>query len=546
MAGIPLPALDVRAPQQPDLMQNMGNLMALKNAQQQMQLRQQLAPYQLQDAQNQAQLSALNTQKAQADLNDRNAMTKALNQWDGKDYGSLAHLALQNGASGPAVMGIQQQALALRDTASKIAASDAITGSKNAETLKNQLDMAAGSLNSVLQAPDAQMPQTLLNVAQQLAQQKRPDGTPLLDQQHLQMAQSLAQQGPDAIKKALPMFQKSLQAFSVQLDDAQKQASAAAEQAAAAEKNWQMQNGGTQAMADARYRNILMNQKLGKPVSPQDQAFLSAYQKQKQLVPAFSFSLQQQAAAGSAAAAGAAGKPVDWGSVARRYGMTQAAFDQTAEKYFTTGQLPPIGRSPNAIAMNRDLMSRAAELHPNASIAENSAAYKANAASLASLQRNYDQVQAFEQTAEKNMDLLQQTAQRIPDWGTRYANIPVRMVNSRMLGTANMAAFKTALATAQTEAAKVLNSSNASGALSDSSRHELQDIIDGNATLPAMMASLNTLKQDMANRTQAYQMQISDIQGRLKGAGSSQGQQPAQRSAPMTITLPSGKKVTIE
>jgi hypothetical protein len=206
------------------------------------------------------------------------------------------------------------------------------------------------------------------------------------------------------------------------------------------------------------------------------------------------------------------------------------ALDFAADNYRKTGQMPPgLTRSPGSTIA---IIQRAAQLDQQdggQGIASNKSIIDANRTSLNSLQKNYDQVQAFEQTAEKNMDLLQSTAQKIPDLGSRFANVPVRMVNSQMIGTANMAAFKTALYTAQTEAAKVLNSSNATGILTDSARHELQDIIDGNVPLPAMVASLNTLKQDMSNRTQSYQAQIGDIQGRIKGVGT--GANPTQPSS---------------
>jgi hypothetical protein len=74
--------------------------------------------------------------------------------------------------------------------------------------------------------------------------------------------------------------------------------------------------------------------------------------------------------------------------------------------------------------------------------------------------------------------------------------------------------------------------------LSDSARHELQDVIDGNVPYSALVASLNTLKQDMGNRKTSYQMQIQDIQNRIKPAGQTgtatgtqsggTGQQPGQ------------------
>lgn len=198
------------------------------------------------------------------------------------------------------------------------------------------------------------------------------------------------------------------------------------------------------------------------------------------------------------------------------------ALDLAANNYRLTGQMPAgLYRSPGT---TQAIIARAAELDKAAGgsgIAGNKAVLQANTKSLDNLQKNYDQVQAFEQTASKNFDLLQQTAQKIPDLGSRFANVPVRMLNARMLGTENMAAFNTALNTAQTEAAKVLNSSNATGVLSDSARHELQQIVDGNMPYKSIVASLNTLKQDMTNRTLSYQMQINDIQNRIKGAGGS-------------------------
>ena len=205
------------------------------------------------------------------------------------------------------------------------------------------------------------------------------------------------------------------------------------------------------------------------------------------------------------------------------------ALDFAADNYRKTGQMPAgLARSPTTTSA---IITRAAQLDQQdggQGIATNKSEIMANRASLNSLQKNFDQVQAFEQTASKNIDLLQQTAQKIPDLGARFANVPVRQLSSQMIGTANMAAFKTALTTAQTEAAKVLNSTNATGVLSDSSRHELQDVIDGNMPLPAMVASLNTLKQDMANRTQSYKAQIGDIQGRIQRTGSTPNTPSAQ------------------
>ena len=161
------------------------------------------------------------------------------------------------------------------------------------------------------------------------------------------------------------------------------------------------------------------------------------------------------------------------------------------------------------------------------------------------MQKQFDTVNAFETTATKNIDMALQKFADLPDLGTRFANAPVRR-GLDMIGTPEAAEAKAALATAQTESAKVLNSAQASGVLSDTARKELEDITSGNLPLKAMQGQWGVIKQDMQNRHDSYQQQIGDIQGRIKGVGSQQQNQPNQPSAPMKITLPSGKTIQIE
>jgi len=509
-SSIPLPALHLNPPPvAPDALDQYARLQQLSQAQQ-------MAPLRQQAAQQQVQQGQLDIQQKQQQLSDQKAMTTAMTQWDGKDLNELAPLVLKNGGSAQAVMGLKQKSLEMQQTYSNIAKDDAATGASNLDTQLKKNNLLAGAFTTVMQTPDAQLPQTLMSTAQDLAQKG------LLDPQHAQAAAQLAQSGdPNSIRQQLDVMRKGLMGQTQIMQEAKDNASISSDQATADQKKletgWYQQHGGAPGVpVEAQQQADWLQKNPGKTAS--DYVVWKAQHSPTMIMQGMSSGV-----AGAPSFQAQAGG-TDWGKVAQRYGLSQDAFDQQAEKYYQTGQLPPIGRgSGSVIAQNRDLMNRAADLHPNASLAANSAEFKANADSLKKLQTNFDQVQAFESTAEKNMNLLQQTAQQIPDLGARFLNVPVRMINDKMIGTANMSSFKTALATAQTEAAKVLNSSNASGVLSDSSRHELQDIVDGNKPLPAMIASLNTLKQDMANRTTAYQQQIADIQTRLKGTGSSGG-----------------------
>jgi len=235
-----LPALDLKTPQQPDILQKFGQLAALRNAQQEYQQRAAMAPLQQQQAQQSIQSGQLGIQQQQQALKDQQAMTAAMHDWDGKDVNSLIPLVIKNGASAQAVMGLKSKVLEQQQTYSKIAADDATTGAKNLETMKGKNDMIAGALGNVSNMPDDQLAQGLVQTAQDLAQKG------LLDPPHVQMAQQIAQSGdPAAIRQKLSLMQKGLMSESQQMDAAQKQAQTASETATAAEKNMNVARGGS-------------------------------------------------------------------------------------------------------------------------------------------------------------------------------------------------------------------------------------------------------------------------------------------------------------
>lgn len=241
------------------------------------------------------------------------------------------------------------------------------------------------------------------------------------------------------------------------------------------------------------------------------------------LVPQFNFNLQNSTGAGKA--------PAD---VAKQFGMTQAAFDQTAEKYYQTGTMPPIGRGTSGPAFQKALMNRTNELHPGESLAENSGEFKANQKSLQELQPKLDQVNAFENTAVKNLDLFTGLAQKAIDSGLPIANAPLRAA-AGLLGGQDQAAFNAARQVAVNEIAKVTSSPGLSGQLSDSARHEVEAFIPANATVGQIMHVASVLKQDMENRRTSYQEQIGDIKGRM--GGKAQGGSNANKN---TSSRPSG------
>jgi hypothetical protein len=193
--------------------------------------------------------------------------------------------------------------------------------------------------------------------------------------------------------------------------------------------------------------------------------------------------------------------------------------DQAAERYSQTGELPSgFVRSPGTTAA---IIKRSAELHPDQSLAANKATFKADSTALTQLNKQFEMVSAFENTAIRNLDRLAQTAKSIPDLGARFANVPLRSLTGDMIGTENMSRLKADLLTARSESARVLNSANATGVLTNEARNEAESVLGGNLPLPAMLAAIDELKVDMRNRRVSYQGDIDILKARLGRPGAS-------------------------
>ncbi len=215
---------------------------------------------------------------------------------------------------------------------------------------------------------------------------------------------------------------------------------------------------------------------------------------------------------GAVAAAGGGARAA--GAGASGMGMTPAALDQAAEMYARTGTLPPLrGKAGAGLAVR--IQNRAAEMSPGADLAGNKASYKADTGSLAKLQQQSDNIEAFEQTGKKNIENLLATSHNIINLGVPWLNKPARWIATNIRGDPNQSAFEAARQTAATEAAKILG--GALGPLSDSARHEAERMMDANATPEQLAAAARTLITDFGNRKAANQAQLAEIRSRASG-----------------------------
>lgn len=197
--------------------------------------------------------------------------------------------------------------------------------------------------------------------------------------------------------------------------------------------------------------------------------------------------------------------------------LTPEGKDAVALNFAKTGQLPPMGYGKAAVELRTEIINRAAEMNPNLDLASNRADYKANQGALSQLQKQRDAIGAFEQTAQKNIDLFLTQAGKVVDTGSPLANKLVRQVTGQMLGSPDQAAYNAARQVAINEIAKITTNPNLSGQLSDTARKEVEAFNPGSATLKQSVSVMRLLKQDMQNRTIALDDQISAIKGRISG-----------------------------
>src|SRR5437773_7786626 len=102
MGDIPLPALLVKPPEQPDAVGGLQRILAIKSL---------LGHQKMQDVE---------LQQAQQGQRDQQATTKALQDWDGKNPNDLPHLILQNGGSSNAVLSAQSKLIDMRQKAATL------------------------------------------------------------------------------------------------------------------------------------------------------------------------------------------------------------------------------------------------------------------------------------------------------------------------------------------------------------------------------------------------------------------------------------------
>lgn len=285
--------------------------------------------------------------------------------------------------------------------------------------------------------------------------------------------------------ETLKALTQRLETFKTKVDNAQDKAITDTQKRVLA-------GGGTQADADALYRSLGAKLQQSKPLSDNESAWMTTYEKQKTLVQ------QATLAAGT---------------------MTSEAKDMAAKQFLTTGNLPSYGFGPAGTKAKMDVMNRAAEIakaDPTyAGLAPASAAFAANKKTYSDLNDTLSKLQAFEAAAGANIDNFLALTSKLPDSGIPWLNTPLRQIDEKAVGAEWLPAIRAAKAVGLREVARVTNDPKMSGQLTDTARDEVNGLSPDDATVPQMKHVMNLFRTDMKNVEEGLAHQRDYIGGRL-------------------------------
>ena len=203
-----------------------GHMLALRNLMQGQQLQQ----AQLQGEQQKNQMGAL-------ELRDQQALTAAMNSWDGKDVNDLPGLALKQGASAKTVFGLKSQLVSYQKILQEMT-KDQLAN----EATKN--DVIAGRIDVVKGLPPDQQPEAFESAKADLVKRGYMDP---------QAAQQLTYTGPQQLDALGKTFQSHSQLVESALKNAQAgEQNAQGGAAEAEEENRRAQLPGITAQSNAQ------------------------------------------------------------------------------------------------------------------------------------------------------------------------------------------------------------------------------------------------------------------------------------------------------
>jgi hypothetical protein len=192
--------------------------------------------------------------------------------------------------------------------------------------------------------------------------------------------------------------------------------------------------------------------------------------------------------------------------------MDPAALEAWAQAVSEGRAMPPLGLGKSKIRdwiVNRaGQIAAARQKEGGPGLTESAAGYKAGTATLTSLQKMRGNIGAFEQTAQKNLEIVQEQSKKVDKAGVPIIDKWLLAGKRSVAGDPEVSKLDTAIRVASNEVARVVNSANGSGVLSDTARKEIEAILNPAMTPEQIEGVIGIMKRDMGNRMKSLDEEI--------------------------------------
>jgi hypothetical protein len=136
---------------------------------------------------------------------------------------------------------------------------------------------------------------------------------------------------------------------------------------------------------------------------------------------------------------------------------------------------------------------------------------------LSKVTQSISAIRPYKEMFDKNTDVLVKLADKAIATNSAYANKSINELRTNFSDNPDVAKYLAQVRFVQTEAARLIANPNLTGVLSDSARHELDQILNGNMPLNATKGVLDLLKADGERRVSALKSEKDLL---LKSGGS--------------------------
>jgi hypothetical protein len=173
---------------------------------------------------------------------------------------------------------------------------------------------------------------------------------------------------------------------------------------------------------------------------------------------------------------------------------------------------------------------------------------------LGSLEKDLAAIGPFHDMLNTNAKIAVQLADKIASsrTGSQLLNKPITWLQANAADNPDIAEYLFQIQTVKTEGARILNNPRLVGQLTDSARHEMGDVVNGNMPFGQTRRVLSRMMSDGDNRVNALTAQRDKTVQEIRGsAGGAPVQQPAAIPAPTGVApvyvetriTPSGKRL---